>query len=216
MTGRGRTRRCWTAVAGLPQLSRASLRDAHRRLSTCRHCAMFAPQPHRWTARTFLTPAAAMPPRRSNAAAKRAAEDLTDEADDAKRHKADALMTAYRAAASSSSSSAGVATVAAAAAAAAAAPSQRSDSALAAAAAAVPLPDTPSCSVCMEPFPASECKEEGGAGRVPRSLPCPKLHTYCSDCLEGMLHHEDDGADDERSERQCAHSRNHIADAAVN
>jgi hypothetical protein len=154
-----------------------------------------------------------MPPRRSASAAsaKRAAEDLTDEADDAKRHKADgepmaaaalsAAAAAADAAAASNSSSAGAA------AAAAAPPSQRSDAALALAAAAVPLPDTPSCSVCMEPFPSSECKEEGGAGRVPRSLPCPKLHTYCSDCLEGMLHDEDDGADGERSERQCARNR---------
>ena len=142
----------------------------------------------------------AMPPRRSSAAAKRAAEDLNDEADDAKRHKADGEPMAAAAssapssaaAAASSSSSAGAA---AAAAAAAAAPSQRSDAALAAAAAAVPLPDSLDCPICDESFPAVECKEEGGAGRVPRSLFCsPKPHTYCSGCLERMVQR---GADKE-------------------
>ena len=129
-----------------------------------------------------------MPPRRSNAvSAKRAAQDLTDEVDDAKRHKADgepmaAAASSAAAAAASSSSSEGAA------AAAAAPPSQRSDSALAAAAAAIPLPDSLDCPICDESFPAEECKEEGGAGRVPRSLFCSlKPHTYCSACLQRMV-----------------------------
>ena len=129
-----------------------------------------------------------MPPRRSNAAAKRAAEDLTDAADDAKRHKADgepmaAAASSAAAAAVSNSSSAGAAVAAS-----ASFSSQRSDAALAAAAAAIPLPDSLDCPVCMESFPAEECKEEGGAGRVPRSLFCtPKPHTYCSACLQRMV-----------------------------
>ena len=203
------------AAVGSIRLSQpcAFLRDAHHRFPDC-FCALFVTAAAPLDRALHHPPQLAafvMPPRRSNAAAKRAAEDLTDEADDAKRHKVNgepmaADASAAAAAAASSSSSAGAAS---------ASSSQRSDSALAAAAAAIPLPDTPSCSICMEPFPAAECKEEGGAGRVPRSLPCPKLHTYCSDCLEGMLHHEDSGADGERSERHCAHSRNHIVDAAL-
>ena len=134
-----------------------------------------------------------MPPRRSTAAsaAKRAAEQPANAANGgAKRHKANGEPMAAAADVSGSGDAAAAQfSSASTAAAASSQPSADPASAASAAASFIPLPESMDCRICAESFPSEEeCKDEGVADRVPRSLFCsPKPHTYCTKCLRGMV-----------------------------
>ena len=138
-----------------------------------------------------------MPPRRSNPA-KRAAEDPIDEVDETKRARPSdwcASAAGMRPAAAASSSRPSEA-VAMAGAFAFSQCSRNSMSTVHAVAADDDDGDSqPPPASCMHPdcpYGDEERKEEGGAGRVLRSLSCPAQHTYCSGCLEQMMKHQQD------------------------